>query len=107
VDRYRSRRELVFTGPPLPPDPNERGLKDTVRANPGQVTSIIARFGAFAGQYVWHCHILEHEDHEMMRPYEVVPVPLCTKFGPVPPGPKRRAILQRQFLNEACDVPDP
>lgn len=106
VDRYRSRRELVFTGPPVPPDPNERGLKDTVRANPGQVTSIIARFGAFAGPYVWHCHILEHEDHEMMRPYEVVPVPLCTKFGPVPPGPAMRATPQRQFLNETCEVPD-
>ncbi|MDB5054549.1 MAG: cotA 2, partial [Bacilli bacterium] len=35
------------------------------------VTSIIARFGPFTGRYVWHCHMLEHEDHEMMRPIEV------------------------------------
>ncbi|HYK72865.1 MAG TPA: multicopper oxidase [Pseudoneobacillus sp.] len=55
-----------------PPDPNERGWKDTVRANPGEVTRIIARFGPFTGIYPWHCHILEHEDHEMMRPYEVL-----------------------------------
>ncbi|MFS0824588.1 multicopper oxidase family protein [Bacillus sp. 1P02SD] len=55
---------------PLPLDPSETGWKDTVRANPGEVTRIIARFGPFTGIYPWHCHILEHEDHEMMRPYE-------------------------------------
>lgn len=57
-------------GPPLPLDPSETGWKDTVRANPGEVTRIIARFGPFTGIYPWHCHILEHEDHEMMRPFE-------------------------------------
>lgn len=56
--------------PPLPIDPSEMGWKDTVRANPGEVTRIIARFGPFTGIYPWHCHILEHEDHDMMRPYE-------------------------------------
>ena len=59
-------------GPPLPLDPSEMGWKDTVRANPGEVTRIIARFGPFTGIYPWHCHILEHEDHDMMRPYEVL-----------------------------------
>jgi spore coat protein A, manganese oxidase len=63
--------DLVI-GTELPPDENERGWKDTVRANPGEVTRIIARFGPFLGIYPWHCHILEHEDHEMMRPYEVL-----------------------------------
>lgn len=62
----------LVVGPPQPPDPNERGWKDTVRANPGEVTRIIARFGPFTGIYPWHCHILEHEDHDMMRPYEVL-----------------------------------
>jgi spore coat protein A, manganese oxidase len=71
VDHFNKSRKLVFTGPPVPPAPNERGLKDTVRANPGEVTRIIARFGPFSGEYVWHCHILEHEDHEMMRPFIV------------------------------------
>jgi spore coat protein A, manganese oxidase len=59
-------------GPSQPPDPSESGWKDTVRANPKQVTRIIARFGPFSGIYPWHCHILEHEDHDMMRPYEVL-----------------------------------
>ena len=42
-------------------------------ANPRELTRIIARFD-IAGLYVWHCHILEHEDNEMMRPFEVVDV---------------------------------
>jgi FtsP/CotA-like multicopper oxidase with cupredoxin domain len=57
---------------PLPPNSWETGFKDTVIANPGEVTRIIARFD-LAGMYLWHCHILEHEDNEMMRPYLVVP----------------------------------
>ncbi len=47
--------------------------KDTVRATPGSITRIIVKFDGYAGRYVWHCHILEHEDNEMMRPFEVVP----------------------------------
>jgi spore coat protein A len=66
------KRELKFTGPPVPPEPSEAGWKDTVRAHAGMVTRIIVRFDGYAGRYVWHCHILEHEDNEMMRPYEVV-----------------------------------
>jgi spore coat protein A, manganese oxidase len=65
--------ELRAIGPPLPPDPGEAGWKDTVRAHPQMVTRIIARFEGYAGRYVWHCHILEHEDNEMMRPFEVMP----------------------------------
>ena len=63
---------VTHVGDPIDPDLNERGWKDTVRANPEQVTRIIARFGPFTGIYPWHCHILEHEDHDMMRPYEVL-----------------------------------
>ena len=48
------------------------GWKDTVIANPDMITRIIATFD-LAGLYVWHCHILEHEDNEMMRPYIVRP----------------------------------
>lgn len=59
--------------PPAPPEPHEAGWKDTVRVNAGTVTRIIARFQGYSGRYVWHCHILEHEDNEMMRPYQVVP----------------------------------
>jgi spore coat protein A, manganese oxidase len=71
VTHFQKTGNLIFTGPPTPPEPYERGLKDTVRSPFGYVTSIISRFGPFTGRYVWHCHMLEHEDHEMMRPMEV------------------------------------
>jgi len=54
-----------------PPLPYENGRKDVVRAEPGQVTSIIMHFKEHTGDYVWHCHILEHEDNDMMRPLVV------------------------------------
>ncbi len=72
---YMGKRELKFTGEPEPPDASEAGWKDTVRAQPGMVTRIIVHFEGYAGRYVWHCHILEHEDNEMMRPYEVMASP--------------------------------
>jgi len=55
-----------------PPLEYETGPKDVVRAEPGQVTSIVMHFKDHAGDYVWHCHILEHEDNDMMRPMVVV-----------------------------------
>ena len=61
------------TGPILLPAPNEAGWKDTVQAPPGYFTRVIMRFEGFTGPYPYHCHILEHEDHEMMRQFEVVP----------------------------------
>lgn len=70
---WNARRELVYTGPAQPPEPHEAGWKDTVRADPGMVTRIIMRFEGEPGHYVWHCHFLEHEDNEMMRPYELLP----------------------------------
>jgi spore coat protein A len=72
VSAYWIKGELKYTGPARPPDPSEAGWKDTVRADPGMVTRIIARFEGYPGRYVWHCHILEHEDNEMMRPYDVI-----------------------------------
>jgi FtsP/CotA-like multicopper oxidase with cupredoxin domain len=55
------------------PEPWENGWKDTVTAFPGQVTRVRMQFTS-PGQYVWHCHIVEHEDNEMMRPYRIGPV---------------------------------
>jgi FtsP/CotA-like multicopper oxidase with cupredoxin domain len=52
------------------PQPWELGFKDTVIAYPGEITRVKALFD-IAGLYVWHCHIVEHEDNEMMRPYVV------------------------------------
>jgi FtsP/CotA-like multicopper oxidase with cupredoxin domain len=59
-----------------PPESWETGVKDTVVALPGQVTRVRAQFTT-PGQFVWHCHIVEHEDNEMMRPYRI---------GPIQPG---------------------
>jgi bilirubin oxidase len=60
------------TGDPIPAAPWEAGWKETVIASPDMVTRVIQTFD-LVGLYVWHCHILEHEDNEMMRPYRVVP----------------------------------
>ncbi|ETB72519.1 MULTISPECIES: multicopper oxidase family protein [Bacillus] len=74
IERYQENGELVFTGPAAPPAQNEKGLKDTVKVPPGSVTRIIATFAPYSGRYVWHCHILEHEDYDMMRPLEVTDI---------------------------------
>ena len=76
-----------LNGPVRPAAPNEMGWKDTYIAYPGEVTTFAIRFtptdvaAGEAGQfsfnpgsgpgYVWHCHIIDHEDNEMMRPYKV------------------------------------
>jgi spore coat protein A len=65
-------KHLQIFGAAAPPDASETGWKDTVRAEPRAITRIIIPFEGYTGRYVWHCHLLEHEDNEMMRPYEVV-----------------------------------
>jgi spore coat protein A len=50
-------------------DENERGLKDTIRVNPNELVEIAVRFNTYSGRYMYHCHILEHEDRDMMRPF--------------------------------------
>jgi spore coat protein A, manganese oxidase len=72
VAAYWATGRFRYLGPPIYPDRSEAGWKDTVRVEPGMVTRIIVRFEGYTGRYVWHCHILEHEDNEMMRPYEVI-----------------------------------
>jgi spore coat protein A len=62
----------VVPGSRRGPEPWETGFKDTVIAYPGEVTRIRAKFTS-EGQYTWHCHIVEHEDNEMMRPYRIGP----------------------------------
>jgi spore coat protein A len=88
---YEIPVEKYLIGCPIPPAPNETGWKDTVRMNPMQVTRILVRFApqdvktslphinrfpfdpSCGPGYVWHCHILDHEDNDMMRPYIVRP----------------------------------
>jgi len=76
VDEEEMTVQVVPGSAPQAPEPWETGFKDTVTAYPGQVTRVRATFGT-PGQYVWHCHIVEHEDNEMMRPFRI---------GPVQPG---------------------
>jgi FtsP/CotA-like multicopper oxidase with cupredoxin domain len=64
--------QVVPGSVPTPPEPSETGYKDTVIAYSGQVTRIRVQFNT-PGQFVWHCHIVEHEDNEMMRPYRIGP----------------------------------
>jgi spore coat protein A len=68
---------IVPTGPLVPPAAYEAGWKDTVQVAPGEMVRVIARFEDYEGLYAYHCHILEHEDHEMMRQF-LVPEPSAT-----------------------------
>jgi spore coat protein A len=61
-----------LSGPIMPPEPNETGEKDTVRSNPGEVTYVIGKFEHFTGKFVYHCHILDHEENDMMQYMKVV-----------------------------------
>lgn len=73
LDHLNETGKLKFTGPTEPPEENERGLKDTVVVPSGYAVRIVAKFTPYTGYYVWHCHILEHEDYDMMRPLQVLP----------------------------------
>jgi spore coat protein A, manganese oxidase len=79
IDEFHKSGKIVFTGEAEKPDANEQGWKDTVRATGRHVTRIIMRFAPFPGFYVYHCHILEHEDMDMMRPFQIVE-PMAASF---------------------------
>ncbi|WP_254762558.1 multicopper oxidase family protein [Natrinema marinum] len=66
--------EIIGRGPDgtHEPAPNERGPKDIVRVDPGETARILVKFENYTGKYPWHCHVLEHEEHAMMRQFEVV-----------------------------------
>jgi len=95
MDNYVGGPVTTFLGKAVPPSPLEHGWKETVRCNPGEVTTIMMKLdvptglpfvqplstraglglpeGVACHEYVWHCHILEHEEHDMMRPLVVLP----------------------------------
>jgi spore coat protein A len=84
LDEDEVIQPIQLDGNTMPPEPWETGFKDTVVALPGQVTRVRAQFPT-PGQFVWHCHIVEHEDNEMMRPYRIGPL----QAGQ-PPDPEHR-----------------
>jgi FtsP/CotA-like multicopper oxidase with cupredoxin domain len=71
-DEGVSLQPAVLTGEVTGPEPWETGTKDTLIVYPGTVARVKAKFD-LPGLFVWHCHILSHEDNEMMRPFQVVP----------------------------------
>jgi len=73
VPDYIQFSTITGTTPPVLPEAGEAGWKDTVQVYPGAITRIIVRFEGYTGKYLWHCHILEHEANDMMRPFEVLP----------------------------------
>jgi spore coat protein A, manganese oxidase len=73
VPDYLQSGKVTHLKPPVPPEPGEAGWKDTVQVYPGTITRIIVHFEGYVGRYLWHCHILEHEANDMMRPFEVLP----------------------------------
>ncbi len=72
LNTYTLTGKIVYSGPPDDLEPSETGWKDTVRVDPNTIVRIIVKFEGYTGRYVWHCHMLEHEDNEMMRPFEVL-----------------------------------
>jgi spore coat protein A len=73
--------EITPIGSPVPPPPHEAGWKDTVQVGPNEIVRVIARFEDYLGHFPYHCHILEHEDHEMMRQFETVATTLACQNG--------------------------
>jgi spore coat protein A len=69
---FTTVNDSIVEGTPQPPDSTERGWKDTVPVYPNEIVRVIATFEDYLGKFAYHCHILEHEDHEMMRQFEVV-----------------------------------
>lgn len=72
LDNYNRDGSIILTGSATAPLPNEQGWKDTIAAPSAQITRVIAKFEPYTGDYVWHCHILEHEDYDMMRPFTII-----------------------------------
>lgn len=91
---------LNYTGPARLPDPNEQGWKDTVRVYPYEVVTLWVPFTEYTGKYVWHCHMLEHEDQDMMRPLVVLPKKPCACAAPSAtpvPTPAHEHLLKREL----------
>jgi spore coat protein A len=62
-------------GEPIPLEEYELGWEDTITVGPRETARIMVKFEQYTGEFVWHCHILEHEDAEMMRTFRIIPVP--------------------------------
>jgi spore coat protein A len=75
MEAFQLVGRLSATNQDIPLQPWELGWEDTVNIPSGQAARFMVRYDKFAGTFVWHCHLLEHEDHEMMRPFIIIPEP--------------------------------
>ena len=103
VERYQSEGILEFIGDPIEPHDYERGWKDVVKTDPFMVTKIIMHWKGFTGNYIWHCHFLEHEDHDMMRPILIIndAHPVQTPHSGEPHEPPSMLKNEEKQLNKA------
>jgi len=69
---YLLNKKLRFLDEAVPVSGAELGWKDVVQCPSGMITRIMMKFEGYTGKYLYHCHILEHEANDMMRPFEVV-----------------------------------
>jgi spore coat protein A len=91
----------------LPDDPSEKGWKDTIRVPPGQMVHVAGQFGGGTGRYMYHCHILEHEDHGMMRPFDVEPAQVMKVDPHMGGGSHEHMIAHRVTPGPALGGPVP
>ncbi|WP_253261963.1 multicopper oxidase family protein [Ramlibacter montanisoli] len=96
---------INLLGKARPPSREEAGKKDTAKMFPGEVTRVAARFTR-PGEYVYHCHILSHEDHQMMRPYFVGQLPraLRRRSSRAPEGSMRTPSFLRRHHADSLDL---
>lgn len=72
VYKFQMRQGMHYIAPATAPEAHESGWKDVVQCSPGIVTRILVTFEGYTGNYLYHCHVLEHEANDMMRPFEVI-----------------------------------
>jgi spore coat protein A len=92
---------LSATNANIPLQDWELGWEDTVNIPSAQTARFMVNYNKFAGTFVWHCHLLEHEDHEMMRPFRIVPEPtgatgLLVAFAALVGNARRRCFFAPQ-----------
>jgi spore coat protein A len=72
LEAFQVLRRRSVSGGEIPLEDFDRGWEDTFAVPNGQTVQFLVKFSTYTGTFVWHCHILEHEDHEMMRPMRIV-----------------------------------
>ncbi|BAU15806.1 multicopper oxidase type 2 (plasmid) [Leptolyngbya sp. NIES-3755] len=97
-------RDVQLSGDPQNPDASEQGWQDTVIVNPGEVVRVITRNYTNPGTFDWHCHLLSHQDNNMMRPFEVVAPSDNSTNGELDPG--MYSALYKDNLLQTAQLPN-